>query len=96
MSGGRSTGRGVHSRMSAGKGAAYHGGGSGEIIAGSSGTYESDYDSDLSEMSAYSLMGSLERQMQQDTFFELDEALWQVVPRRDVSGWRKARLDVSC
>lgn len=51
---------------------------------GGSGTYESDYDSDLSELSAYSAMGSLEQQLQQDTFFELDEALWVVVTRREV------------
>ncbi|CAM9990287.1 unnamed protein product, partial [Choristocarpus tenellus] len=29
-------------------------------------------------------LGSLERQMRQDTFFELDEDLWIVVPRREV------------
>lgn len=52
---------------------------------GSGGTFDgSDYDSDLSETSAYSAMGSLERQLQQDTFFELDEALWVVVTRREV------------
>lgn len=89
MSGGRSGGRGARPRMGVGKGGVYPGGGggggSGEIVAGSSGTYESDYDSDLSELSAYSAMGSLERQLQQDTFFELDESLWRVVTRREVS-----------
>ena len=86
MSGGRPGVRG-RSRVGVGKGGVYPGGGgggSGEIVAGSSGTYESDYDSDLSELSAYSAMGSLERQLQQDTFFELDEALWRVVTRREV------------
>lgn len=69
-----------------GKGGVYAGGGSGEIVGGSSGAYESDNDSDWSgsELSAYSAMGSIERQMQQDTFFELDETLWRVVPRREV------------
>lgn len=86
MSNGRAGGRVVPGggRIGVGKGGAYGGGGSGEIVAGSSGTYESDYDSDLSEMSAYSAMGSLERQLQQDTFFELDETLWVVVTRREV------------
>ena len=91
LSGGRSTPRGVRSRSGVGKGV-YVGGGGGSSGAGAgsgegSGTYESDYDSDLSEMSAYSnysAMGSLERQLQQDTFFELDESLWRVVTRREV------------
>lgn len=91
LSGGRSTPRGVRSRSGVGKGLYVGGGGAGGGAgAGSgegSGTYESDYDSDLSEMSAYSnysAMGSLERQLQQDTFFELDESLWRVVTRREV------------
>lgn len=96
LSGGRSTPRGVRWRAGpgAGKGAYAAGGGSGEGFgggggggAGGSGTYESDYDSDLSELSAYSnysAIGSLERQLQQDTFFELDESLWRVVTRREV------------
>ncbi|CAM9937139.1 unnamed protein product, partial [Ectocarpus sp. 8 AP-2014] len=69
-----------------GSGGGGSGGGGGGGGAGS-GTYESDYDSDLSEMSAYSnysAMGSLERQLQQDTFFELDESLWRVVTRREI------------
>lgn len=59
--------------------------GGGSYRGDGSGTFDgSDYDSDVSEMSAYSAMGSLERQLQQDTFFELDEALWTVVTRREV------------
>lgn len=93
LSGGRSTPRGVRARSRVGKGV--HAGGAGGAGGGGagagsgegSGTYESDYDSDLSETSAYSnysAMGSLERQLQQDTFFELDELLWRVVTRREV------------
>lgn len=93
LSGGRSTPRGVRSRSGIGKGGVggeglpAGGGGGGGGGGSGSGTYESDYDSDLSEMSAYSnysAMGSLERQLQQDTFFELDESLWRVVTRREV------------
>lgn len=102
MSGGRSTPRGVRSRSGIGKGVYVGGGGGGSAGAGAgsgegSGTYESDYDSDLSEMSAYSnysAMGSLERQLQQDTFFELDETLWRVVTRREVRSGGGARVRV--
>lgn len=88
--GSRAAGRGGHVRVRSGSvGRASFGAVDG---VGGSGTYESDYDSDLSEMSAYSAMGSLERQLQQDTFFELDEQLWVVVTRREVRRERSALL----
>lgn len=90
---GRKLTRRVHS-MGGGRGGVYAGGVAGELISGVGngvvgvggigGSYESDYDSDLSDLSGYSAVGSLERQLQQDTFFELDETLWQVVSRREV------------